>query len=121
MAFKNHYSDVVDVHTLYCKAAIGASGAPTIDTAVSKGISSISRTAAGDYTVTLAKPYNSLLWAAGTLLESDDTDLQIQIAAEAVSNATPTVQFICTAAATPADPPDGSTMYFKIEVKRSSV
>ena len=123
---KDMQAMVTNVVHLYCKASIGASGAPTLVTAngASLGIASIARTAAGDYTITLDDSYNILLWAGATLSEAGDTDLQIQ-EAEGTTDVTVAggglVAFICTAAATPADPPDGSFLLFKIEVKNSSV
>jgi hypothetical protein len=120
MTYPAHNSLEVDVSHIYCKATIGSSGAPTLVAASSKGVASIARSDTGDYTITLDEKYNSLLFGSAIMLESDDTDLQIQLAAEDVSSAK-TIQFICTAAATPADPPDGSTLYFKFELKNSSV
>lgn len=115
-----HKAKEVDVTHIYCRADIGASGAPTIDTSASKGVASIARTATGDYTITLDEAYSSLLWAGVIMLEADDTDIQVQMAAQDVSSGK-TVQIICTAGATPADPPDGSDLYIKLELKNSSV
>ena len=118
---RDHRAKEVAVTELFLRADIGASGAPTIDTAGSKGIASISRTATGDYTITLSESYNSLLMVDVMMLEADDTDLTFQVASQAVSNSTPTVAIVCKAAATPADPPDGSDLYVRITVKNSSV
>lgn len=118
---RNHRSKEVDVTELFLRADIGASGAPTIDTAGSKGIASISRTDTGDYTITLSEPYPSLLMVDVMMLEADATDLTFQVAAQAVSNSTPTVQLTCKAAATPADPPDGSDLYVRLTLKNSSI
>jgi hypothetical protein len=46
---------------LFANVAIGATGAPTISTSASKGVSSIARNSAGKYTVTLQDKYKSLL------------------------------------------------------------
>ncbi len=51
---------IVDI---YCKAAIGGTGAPTLDAVKSKGIYSIARTGVGAYTITLQDPYVDLLLA----------------------------------------------------------
>lgn len=116
-----HASKEIDVTELFMKAAIGATGAPTINTAASKGIASITRNDTGDYTIQLSESYSSLLMVDVMFLEADDTDLTFQVISEAVSNATPTVKIGAHAAATPADPPDGSTLYVRITVKNSSV
>lgn len=117
----SHASKEVDVTELFVKAAIGATGAPTLNTAASKGISTIVRDAAGDYTITLSESYNSLLMVDIMFLEADDTDLTAQTISEDVDGTTPTVKIGFHAAATPTDPPDGSTIYVRITCKNSSV
>ncbi len=107
--------------SLYLKAAIGSTGAVTINTSASKGITSITRNATGDYTILLKEVYNSLLMTDVMVLEADDTDITSQVISEAVSTSTPTVKIGFHAAATPADPPDGSTIYVRITLKNSSV
>lgn len=119
--YQNFQAKEPNVTKLFLKCSIGATGAPTLDSTASKGIASIARTAAGDYTVTLDEPYNSFLMFSGIFLESDDMDLQLQLAAEAVSTATaPTIQIICTAGAVATDPDDGSTLYAEITLKNTS-
>jgi len=118
--YQNFQSKEANITKLYLRADIGASGAPTLDTDDSKGIASIARTATGDYTITLDEAYNKHLHTSVTLIEADDTDLQIQVAATDVSSAK-TIQIICTAAATPADPPDGSDLTMEITLKNTSV
>jgi hypothetical protein len=49
------------VVTLFLKVAVGAAGAPTISSSLSKGIASIARNSAGKYTITLQDPYVGLL------------------------------------------------------------
>lgn len=45
---------------LWAKAAIGASGAPTLNVPASKGVASIVRDSAGLYTITLTDAYQKL-------------------------------------------------------------
>lgn len=111
----------VDVTVLFMRADIGATGAPTIDTAASKGISSIVRSAAGDYTITLSEPYNTLLGASVMSLEAGDTEFNWSITAQDVSAATPTVQLSNLPGGTPTDPDDGSDLYVTLFLKNSSV
>ncbi len=111
----------VGVVELFLRADIGATGAVTIDTSASKGISSIVRDATGDYTITLEESYNSLLMCDVMLLEADDTDLTHQVISQDVSAATSVVKIGFHAAATPTDPPDGSDIYVRITLKNSSV
>jgi hypothetical protein len=119
--YHDHAAKEIGVTELFVKAAIGATGAPTIDTSASKGISTIVRNDTGDYTITLAERYNSLLMVDIMFLEADDTDLTSQVISEAVSAATPVVKIGFHAAATPTDPSDGSTIYVRITLKNSSV
>lgn len=55
------YTKEKSVWSLYCEAAIGAAGAPTINKSNSKGITSIARNAAGKYTITLADTFVKFL------------------------------------------------------------
>jgi hypothetical protein len=118
--FKDAGHKEVGVVTLFLRADIGATGAPTIDTAASKGIASIARDDTGDYTITLDEAYNSLLDCNIMMLESDDTDLIFRVTAQDVSSAK-TVSISASAAATPTDPPDGSDLYVSLTLKNSSV
>ena len=113
-------SKEIDTKVLYCKVAIGASGAPTINTAASKGIASIVRDDTGDFTITLSEKYNSLLFANVAFVEANDTDLTWHVSAEAVSS-TPSISFVFKAAGTPTDPDNGSTLLFQIVLKNSNI
>jgi hypothetical protein len=61
------YSLEKKVVNLFGQVAIGATGAPTISAANSKGITSIARNSAGKYTITLQDSYNRFLGLAVTL------------------------------------------------------
>ena len=119
--YQNFTAKEANVTVLFLRADIGATGAPTIDTAASKGIASIARTAAGDYTITLDEPYTSLLHASVTSLEAGDTEFNWSLTAQAVDNATPTVQISNLPGGTATDPDDGSDIYMAIYLKNSSV
>ena len=118
--YKDHGSKEIGVRELFCKAAIGATGDPTLDVSASKGITSITRNAAGDYTILLAEVYPSLLMVDIMFLEADDTDLTSQVISEDVDGVG-NVKIGFHAAATPTDPSDGSTIYVRITLKNSSV
>ena len=51
--FKDVQSSEREVKIVYGRATIGATGAPTLDASSSIGVRSITRTAAGDYTIIL--------------------------------------------------------------------
>lgn len=55
------YSFIGAFVKLFAQVSIGATGAPTLTTAKSKGIYSIARNSAGKYTITLSDIYNDLL------------------------------------------------------------
>lgn len=112
----------MNVVSLFMKAAIGSSGAPTIDTDMSKGIASITRNDTGDYTIALSEPYHSLLSVHPMILDATDRDLTFQIIAQDVSSSSaPYVKIGSHAAATPTDPASGSTLYVHILLRNSSV
>ena len=122
--FQNFQAYDREVKRLYCKATIGASGAPTLVSDNSLGIKSIGRNSAGDYTVTFGDSsvidkYNKLLWADGKLLDAAGEDIRVQIQVDAVTSGT--VQVLTLTGATPTDPTNGSTLFLVFDLKNSSV
>lgn len=115
---RSHFTHEVKVDHLYAKVAIGATGAPTLNTAASKGIASISRTSDGLYVLTLAKVYNSLLDFSVIQLFDTLQDLTFQI--NAIDLSAKTITFWCKATATATDPTDGSTLHIKAILKDSA-
>lgn len=103
---------------LYAEVNIGASGAPTIVKAL--GISSISRSAAGTYSVTLEDKYMRLLHVDVMQLASAAEDLTFQVKSNNVST-TKVIEIFSKAAAVATDPSNGSKLFIKIEVKNSSI
>ena len=122
--FQNFQAYDREVKRLYCKATIGASGAPTLVSENSLGIKSIGRNSAGDYTVTFGDSsvidkYNKLLWADGKLLDADAEDIRVQIQVDDVDDGT--IQVLTVTGATATDPSDGSTLFLVFDLKNSSV
>ena len=105
---------------LHAKVAIGATGAPTLDSNASVGVASISRDSAGVYIITLDDKYNSLLGFKVMQQAAAAEDLTFQIESEDVDGAK-TIQFQCKAAAVETDPSDGSSLFIEIVLKNSSV
>lgn len=114
------YNGQVD---LLMKAAIGASGAPTISASYAKGIQSITRNSAGNYTLLLQDNYQALLGVSGTVLNATASAAPImQVISEQVSSATVPrviVQFL-DAAGVAADPDNGATIFISISLSNSS-
>mgnify|MGYP003113554593 CR=1 FL=1 len=122
--FQNFQAYDREVKRLYCKATIGASGAPTLVSDNSLGIKSIGRNSAGDYTVTfgdssITDNYNKLLWADGKLLDAAGEDIRVQIQVDAVASGT--VQVLTLTGASATDPSNGSTLFLVFDLKNSSV
>jgi len=107
-----------EVKHLYAEVNIGATGAPTIVKAL--GITSISRSAAGTYSVTLSDKYMRLMHVSVIQLASSAEDLTFQIKSNDVSS-TKVVEIFCKAAAVATDPSNGSKLFIKLEVKNSTV
>lgn len=117
----------LEVVHIYAKATIGATGAPTLVSAASKGVASIARNSAGQYTLTLSDKYNSLLWGNVALVSTADSDaatvgVAFRLEAEDVVSAK-TVQFQAhnMADGAVADPASGAVLLIKLELKNTSV
>lgn len=117
------YSFVPGLWQVFMKVNIGATGAPTLVTAngASKGVASITRNGAGDYSIVLNEAWKSLLMVeavfdAGASAPASPT---VSIKSNAVSS-TKTLRILCTAAGVATDPASGEVMYLKITLKQSS-
>jgi len=108
---------------LFAKVAVGASGAPTISTANSKGVASITRNSAGKYTIVLQDQYSAFLNIHPSVLLASGTPavLGFAIVSETVAATTKNivVQFLDAAGAA-ADPDSGAVLYFTIILNNSS-
>lgn len=116
------------VKLIHGKAAIGATGAVTLDAPASSGISSITRSSAGTYEITLDGKAPQLVSFSAMLL--DDTINQIstfQLTSSTVSTDGKLV-FKClgptnssTTTLVAADPTDGATLLFTVAVNNTSL
>lgn len=102
---------------IYAKVTIGASGAPTLTTGY--GVTSITRTSAGLYQLTLADKYTSLKNMEVIFLSSTAQDIRAQIKAETVAT-TKLVDFFTLTGATETDPSSGQVMLIKFDLKNTS-
>lgn len=116
----------VDVVELFGSCVIGASGA--VSSYSGKGITSITKSATGKYSVNLADRYNLFLYGSCNLLDDTNSDpatvgVHNRLFSEAVNNATPAVvfQFVAGDDGAAADPAEGATLYFNLKVRNSSV
>lgn len=125
MGFQFRYSYERDVYELFAKVNIGAAGAPTIASGNAKGITSIVRNSAGNYTITLDHAYNRLLDVTCQSISgaSPQAAPLVTIQSEAVATASaPTVRLAMRAAdnTTATDPASGEVLLIRIAVRNSS-
>lgn len=127
------YSHERDIKRVFAKVAIGATGAPTLDVANSKGVLSITRGTAGLYTIVFGTSVNGVN-ALDTYVKFLHCDMSVQnatgvpaaptLGVKAVNIADATlanlvVQTVNNAGAA-ADPANGDTLYFEFEFGDSS-
>lgn len=114
------------VFQYYMHVSFGAAGAPTLDTANSKGITSIVRNSAGQYTITLANSqFRKLLGMTVDQFSSTSPQAApfrtIEGNSVASSPATLVLQYYALDNTTPTDPASGEQAFVRIMVGNSSV
>jgi hypothetical protein len=110
--------------TLYAKVAIGATGAPTLNAAASKGVLSITRNDPGKYTLVFNDVWTKFYWMDAKVLLASGTPAvnDVAIVSEAVATVASkniVVQFLDDTGAA-ADPDSGAVLYFKFELSNSN-
>jgi len=109
---------------LYCKFAVGSTGAPTINTAASKGIASIARNSAGNYTITLEDKYNNLFQVTPMVVlasGSPASGAAMVVRSYDVQSAKTVVVEFLNGSFSATDIASGSTVVLKLELKASKV
>lgn len=110
-----------EVKAVPFRIAIGGTGAPTLSTdGSSLGVTSVSRTSAGLYVLTLTDKWTSLADFTMTRLLTGLQDLTWQLNAETVASSK-TVTFTTLTGATATDPTSGTVLYGTIYLKNTSV
>ena len=123
MANRNfHRKQALDyeVKEIYLSAAIGASGAPTLDAQNSKGVLSISRSSAGLYVITLQDSYVRLMAGQVQLVTPAAENISVKVMLSDVVVAK-TITVLCTAVGVATDPASGDTLVACFQLKNSSV
>ena len=118
----------IGIVELYSQVAVGAAGAPTMNIPRSKGIKSVVRNSAGNYTINLSDIYQYLMFldymiVLGAGGPSAGTNLNCVVRADnSNSSATPAVQveFLNSAGAA-VDLASGCTVLFDLQFKNSLV
>lgn len=106
------------VVSLFAEIAIGATGAPTL--LAGNGIESVTRSAAGEYLVTLQDKYYRLLGLNVVLEAVAAENVRFQIKEEAVKESK-TLSFFSLLGGVPTDPSDGSKIRLEIKLKNSGM
>ena len=108
---------------LFGKVAIGASGAPTLNVAASKGIASIAKNSTGNYTITLQDQYVDLFNAKCVILKSSGSPLVIGhvIRSQDVVGAKTIIVEFLNASFAATDPASGCELELEIVLKGSTV
>lgn len=118
-----HYSHA-QPESLYASISIGASGAPTIVSGTGMGISSVTRTSAGHYSIALSHAYQGLLGVRHVINSGGSApaspSLYVQTNSVKVSTA-PLVAVVFNAAGTPTDPASGEIIMLEVVLQKSSV
>lgn len=119
--FQFRYSFERDMVEMYLKVSFAAAGAPTIVNG--KGIQSIVRNSAGNYTILLVKNYNLLLDADHMQISSAaPAATEMRVISEQVNNvSSPSliVQF-STAAGAATDPASGEVAMIRLACRNAS-
>jgi len=100
------YSFLKKLCSVHVAFSVGAVGAPTLIPAESLGVSSVSRTGAGEYQVVLQDKWYSFITFRGILEAAASEDIGFQILSYDL--AAKTIDFSCHAAGVSTDPSNGS-------------
>lgn len=120
--FQFQYSYERDLAQLDLKINIGASGAPTVN--LGKGLTSITRNSAGNYTLVLKDVHNKLMGVSAAFISGASAPAApaINVVSEAVNTVgTQTVVIQCrNAAGAATDPASGEVMLLQILCRDAS-
>ena len=120
--FQFNYTYERDITRIHAKIAIGATGAPTLTLA--KGIVSMTRTAAGAYTITLKDNYYLFMDAKATFISSTSAPAapNLNVVSETVNSSTSPqilIQFRDLSAVA-TDPASGETLLLELVFRNAS-
>lgn len=109
-----------NVVELYLKVSIGGSGAPTMDSTQSKGITSITRNSAGDYTVVMQDNYYRLLDFSVNQQNATGIPNAPVVGLKANSVTSGSFEFVTSVGGVATDPSSGNTLYIRVALSNSS-
>lgn len=110
---------------LFAHVTFGSSGAPTLDTATSKGITSITRNSAGLYTIVLQDTYVKLLGVdlsqlSGSSAQAAPFHTVVSQAVSTAATRTVVIQYRAVNNSTATDPASGEQAFVRITVGNTS-
>lgn len=110
------------VVTIFGDVTIGATGAPTLVAGKSKGIKSIVRNSAGDYTVQFADKWNKFLgfWVGMIKATAPSSPTMSVKAINMQAAGGATVEFVLFTGAVATDPASGEELYIEASFGNSS-
>lgn len=117
------YSLEKNVVELFAQVTYGATGAPTLVTANSKGIKSVVRNSAGNYTITLQDTYFKFLGVDLTPVVPTGTPaapVQFMVSQAVTSQTAPTIVLQYLNGTTATDPASGESVFLTIALGNSS-
>lgn len=119
--FQFRYSYERDLTDVQAKVTIGTTGAPTLTLA--KGVLSMTRNSAGNYTIVLKDRQYLLTDVKASFISGSSAPAapDVNVVSEQVNNATPSLIIQCRdIAGAAADPASGEVMLLHIQVRSSS-
>ena len=109
-----------EIKLIYCRATIAGTGAPTLVSADSLGVASISRVSAGLYDITLSDQYVKLALGEAVIRTPTAEDIKANVVSEAVAS-TKIIRVRCTTGAVATDPANGDQLACVFHLKNSTV
>lgn len=115
------YSKEANVVELFAVLTIGSSGAVTLTRG--KGIKSATKNSTGDYTLALTENFSGLLGMDVSLQNSTGIPSVVMgiKADNSTSSTAPSVEFVCSATGSPANPASGDVLYVRLTLRNSSL
>lgn len=117
-----HFSPVPMLTAIYAKISFGATGAPTLVTAngASKGIASVSRNGAGDFSITLSETFPLLKGINASFVASSGAAApNVNVKSDLVST-TKVLRINTQAGGVNTDPANGEVLLLEIMLKNST-
>jgi len=106
-----------ETHTVKMIVSIGAVGAPTVDRG--KGVSTVVRNGAGDYTITMLQKWALVMGLRVTLVDNTARDFTFQAANDAMA-ASKTIDLLALTGGVATELPSGSKLLVEMDLRNAS-